>query len=62
MRALHGLPAGTELTLSYFPLHWDLQQRQAQAQQVGGIVGGCVKPQERTAACVLSTRAAPPAG
>jgi SET and MYND domain-containing protein len=42
MRALHGLPAGSEVTLSYFPLHWDLQERQAQAQQVGGAVAVCV--------------------
>jgi SET and MYND domain-containing protein len=39
MRALHGLPPGSEVTLSYFPLHWDLQERQAQAQQVGGWPG-----------------------
>lgn len=36
MRALHALPHGSEVTLSYFPLHWELRERQAQAQQVGG--------------------------
>lgn len=35
MRALHGLPAGTEVVLSYVPLNWDLQDRQQQTQQVG---------------------------
>jgi hypothetical protein len=41
LRALHDLPAGTELTQSYFPLNWDLQERQQQAQEVrrrGGII------------------------
>jgi hypothetical protein len=35
MRALHGLPAGTEVVLSYVPVNWDLQDRQQQTQQVG---------------------------
>jgi SET and MYND domain-containing protein len=34
MRALHGLPAGTEVVLSYVPLDWDLADRQEQMQQV----------------------------
>ena len=38
MRALHGLPAGTEVVLSYVPLNWDLQDRQQQTQQVGEIL------------------------
>eukprot|EP00775_Hariotina_reticulata_P013980 gene13980-14095_t len=41
LRALHDLPAGTELTQSYFPLNWDLQERQQQAQQVYGFTCGC---------------------
>jgi hypothetical protein len=64
MRALHGLPAGAEVTLSYFPLQWDLQERQAQAQQVrpAGVVmaGGCTvqtwscyRIKQRCTACLL---------
>jgi SET and MYND domain-containing protein len=34
MRALHGLPAGTEVVLSYVPLNWDLLERQQQTQRV----------------------------
>lgn len=34
MRALHGLPAGTEVVLSYVPLNWDLTERQQQTQRV----------------------------
>ncbi|KAF6257373.1 hypothetical protein COO60DRAFT_1233872 [Scenedesmus sp. NREL 46B-D3] len=45
MRALHGLPRGSEVTLSYFPLHWDLHERQAQAQQVYGFTCGCPRCQ-----------------
>ncbi len=40
MRALHGLPAGTEVVLSYVPLNWDLHDRQQQTQQVGLCVLG----------------------
>jgi len=34
LRALHALPAGSEVVLSYTPLNWDLQERQQQTQQV----------------------------
>uniref|UniRef100_A0A383WD32 SET domain-containing protein n=1 Tax=Tetradesmus obliquus TaxID=3088 RepID=A0A383WD32_TETOB len=45
MRALHALPPGSEVTLSYFPLHWELRERQAQAQQVYGFTCGCPRCQ-----------------
>lgn len=34
MRALHDLPAGTEVVQSYFPLNWEYPERQEQAQKV----------------------------
>lgn len=41
IRTLHALPPGTELTQSYFPLNWGLQERQQQAQQVtAGLSAG----------------------
>jgi SET domain len=30
LRALQDLPTGEEITLSYFPLHWSLEERQLQ--------------------------------
>jgi hypothetical protein len=36
LRAMHDLPAGTELVQSYFPLNWSYAERQEQAQQVCG--------------------------
>lgn len=42
LRALHELPAGTEIVQSYFPLNWDYETRQAQAQQVGTDVDDVV--------------------
>lgn len=35
MRAMHDLPAGTEVVQSYLPLNWDYEERQEQAEQVG---------------------------
>ncbi|KAK2080543.1 hypothetical protein QBZ16_000396 [Prototheca wickerhamii] len=34
-KALHAIPAGEELTQSYFPLHWDLEERQERAVEAG---------------------------
>lgn len=41
IRAIHDLPAGTEVVQSYFPLNWDLEERQLQAQQVYGFHCSC---------------------
>lgn len=39
IRAMHDLPPGTEVTISYVPLNWDLEARQEHLQQVRGGVG-----------------------
>ena len=41
VRALHALPPGTEATLSYFPLDWDLADRAARLAGEYGFVCGC---------------------
>ena len=41
MRAMHDLPVGAEVTISYMPLNWDLEERQEHLQEVGGSVDGC---------------------
>jgi hypothetical protein len=41
IRAMHDLPAGTEVVQSYFPLNWDLEDRQAQARDVYGFSCRC---------------------
>ncbi|KXZ51077.1 hypothetical protein GPECTOR_14g61 [Gonium pectorale] len=44
-RALHDLPAGTELAASYVPLHWRLAERQAQCREVYGFSCTCPRCQ-----------------
>ncbi len=44
-RALHDLPAGTELAQSYVPLHWSLAERQAQCRDVYGFACTCPRCQ-----------------
>ncbi|GLC36920.1 hypothetical protein PLESTM_000518500 [Pleodorina starrii] len=44
-RALHDLPPGTELAQSYVPLHWSLQERQAQCREVYGFDCTCPRCQ-----------------
>jgi hypothetical protein len=41
IRAIHDLPAGTEIVQSYFPLNWDLEDRQQQARGVYGFECRC---------------------
>lgn len=38
---LHDLPAGEEVVMSYFPLHWDLLERQERCQTLFGFVCMC---------------------
>jgi hypothetical protein len=56
MRALHALPAGTEVVLSYMPLNWDLEERQHQTEQVSlqpvGGGGACLQVEEGGGLCV----------
>lgn len=40
-RAMHALPAGTEVVQSYFPLNWSLQERQQQCRDVYGFTCTC---------------------
>lgn len=40
-RALHDLPAGEEITQSYFPLCWDFEDRQTRCSQVYGFTCTC---------------------
>ena len=40
-KALHAIPAGEELTQSYFPLHWDLEERQERCRELYGFVCTC---------------------
>lgn len=41
IRAMHDLPAGTEVVQSYFPLNWDLAERRQQARGVYGFDCAC---------------------
>jgi hypothetical protein len=41
IRAMHALPAGTEVVQSYFPLNWSLPERAAQARSVYGFDCAC---------------------
>lgn len=40
-KALHDLPPGEEMTQSYFPLAWDLEERQTRCHQVYGFQCTC---------------------
>lgn len=44
-RAMHDLPAGTELFQSYCPLHWGLAERQQQCKDVYGFACTCPRCQ-----------------
>jgi hypothetical protein len=41
IRAMHDLPAGTEVVQSYFPLNWSLAERRRQAREVYGFECAC---------------------
>ena len=43
VRALHALPAGEEVTLSYFPLDWELQERSTRLSTEYGFVCTCAR-------------------
>lgn len=45
LRALHDIPAGEELTLSYFPLFWPWEERQQACQQQYGFTCTCLRCQ-----------------
>jgi hypothetical protein len=51
LRALHGLPAGTEVLQSYVPLSWSLTERQDQTERVYGFTCTCPR-------CVLESSTA----
>ena len=40
-RALHDLPAGEEITQSYFPLMWDAEERQGRCMEIYGFQCRC---------------------
>ncbi|KAL6771682.1 hypothetical protein ACKKBG_A27400 [Auxenochlorella protothecoides x Auxenochlorella symbiontica] len=40
-RALHAIPAGEELTQSYFPLWWEYDERQSRCREVYGFSCAC---------------------
>eukprot|EP00884_Botryococcus_braunii_P017329 jgi/Botrbrau1/427/Bobra.110_2s0077.1 len=46
LRALQDLPAGEEITLSYFPLHWSLEERQQHCQGHYSFRCTCLRCQE----------------
>ena len=54
--ALHDIPAGEEITQSYFPLTWDLEARQQQCQEQYGFECSC--PRCRVPAPVSDQRCA----
>eukprot|EP01025_Chloroclados_australasicus_P040668 TRINITY_DN4257_c0_g1_i3.p1 TRINITY_DN4257_c0_g1~~TRINITY_DN4257_c0_g1_i3.p1 ORF type:complete len:344 (+),score=37.23 TRINITY_DN4257_c0_g1_i3:162-1193(+) len=41
LTALHDIPAGEELTISYFPLDWDYEERQERCNEVYGFNCQC---------------------
>ncbi len=44
-KALHDVPAGEEITQSYFPLHIDYKQRQQRLQEDYGFTCRCPRCQ-----------------
>lgn len=42
-RALHDIPAGEQLTQSYFPLTWRYEERQERCQEQYGFTCACVR-------------------
>ena len=51
-RALHGIPAGEEVTQSYFPLPWPLGERQQRCQEDYAFQCACPRCQVRACVCV----------
>ena len=49
IRALHDIPAGEEVTLSYFPLPWTFPERQERCQQEYGFTCTCGRCKEEAA-------------
>eukprot|EP00873_Tetraselmis_striata_P004402 jgi/Tetstr1/424666/TSEL_015188.t1 len=45
MRALAGIPAGSEVLQSYFPLNWSFRERQERCQEQYGFQCGCPRCQ-----------------
>lgn len=41
LRTLHALPAGEEITQSYFPLGWDMSERQTRCKDIYGFSCAC---------------------
>eukprot|EP00803_Ostreobium_quekettii_P008093 evm.model.scf_3553.1 EVM.evm.TU.scf_3553.1 scf_3553:1881-7957(-) len=48
-KALHNLPAGTEVVQSYFPMNWDFEDRQQQCKSVYGFECSCPRCQVEAA-------------
>jgi phage FluMu protein Com len=46
LRALHALPAGEEVTQSYFPLTWSFYQRQERCREQYGFICRCPRCKE----------------
>eukprot|EP00887_Chlorella_sp_A99_P000058 scaffold16.g58.t1 len=46
LRALHDIPAGEEITQSYFPLEWGFHERQDRCQQQYGFACACLRCKE----------------
>ena len=50
-KALHDVPAGEEITQSYFPLHVDYKQRQQRLQEDYGFTCTCPRCQVSMTEC-----------
>lgn len=48
LRTLHAIPAGEELTISYFPLHWTLNERGMRCREQYGFECRCPRCQEES--------------